>query len=205
MKPAYQGIKIILLIGFIGILTSFCASKNVLKINYQLPPESVTLKGAKVSLIFKDMRESHDILSRSARMALKDFSGNFALNVEQANKYEKLLGAFSLNSMLREIFKQRLKNAGIGVGGEDVLADPIFEVVLKQFKLDLVDHKWVVNMSYQVDVIKAQRVVAGETISGSAERMRVIGRKDAEMVIGELVTDVVNKLNLVELLQKSGV
>jgi hypothetical protein len=43
--------------------------------------------------------------------------------------------------------------------------------------------------------------VAGETINGRAERLRVIGGKDAEMILGELITDVANKLNLNEFLK----
>ena len=38
-------------------------------------------------------------------------------------------------------------------------------------------------------------------ITGSAERLRVISGKNAEIVIGELVTDVVNRLNLSEFLK----
>ena len=56
-------------------------------------------------------------------------------------------------------------------------------------------------MSYQANLIKENRVVGGETITGSAERLRVISGKNAELIIGELVSDVVNRLNLNEFLQ----
>jgi hypothetical protein len=70
------------------------------------------------------------------------------------------------------------------------------EIILKVFKLDLVGRKWVINMTYQANLVRQNRFAAGETVTGSAERMRVVGSKDAEMVVGELVTDVVNRLDL---------
>ena len=51
-------------------------------------------------------------------------------------------------------------------------------------------------MTYQANLFKQDRFIGGETITGSAERLRVAGSKEAERVIGELITDVVNRLNL---------
>jgi hypothetical protein len=103
--------------------------------------------------------------------------------------------------MTREIFYQRLKNADVQVVTEEDIGVPIVEIVLKEFKLDLVNRKWVITMSYQANLIKENRVIGGEKITGSAERLRVISGKNAEKIIGELVTDVVNRLNLNEFLK----
>ena len=56
-------------------------------------------------------------------------------------------------------------------------------------------------MNYQANLIKQNRVVGGEKITGSAERLRVISGKNAEKIIGELVSDVVNRLNLNDFLK----
>jgi hypothetical protein len=183
------------------ILSSFCASKNFLTVNYQLPTESVDLPDNRVALRVKDIREDTRIVTQSAKKALKNFTGHFALIVAQKNQKDTLVGAFSLDSMVREIFYQRLKNAGVQVVTEEDLGVPMVEIVLKEFKLDLVNRKWVITMSYQANLIKENRVVGGETITGSAERLRVISGKNAELIIGELVSDVVNRLNLNEFLQ----
>ena len=58
-------------------------------------------------------------------------------------------------------------------------------------------------MTYQANLIRQNRFAAGETVTGSAERLRVVGSKDAELVIGELITDVVNRLNLSELFKSN--
>lgn len=197
-------IRTVLIILLVAIATSFCASKNFLKVNYQLPTESVELKETRVALTVKDVRENAAIVTKSAKQALKNFTGHFALIVAKENKDDKLVGAFGLSSMIREIFKHRLENAGVQVVTEEDFGDSIVEIVLKEFKLDLQNRKWIIKMNYQANLIKQNRVVAGEMITGSAERLRVISGKNAEMVIGELVTDVVNRLNLNDLLQAAG-
>jgi len=185
---------------FIGMLTSFCASKNLLTVKYQLPPQPVQPKEIKVALQVKDMRENPNIATKSARLALKNFTENFVLIVAQENKNDKLVGAFGLSSMLKKIFKHRLENAGVVVTEEQEPSIPLVEIVLKEFTIDLPNRNWVITMNYQANLIEQNRVVAGETVTGSAERLRVIGSKDAEIVLGELVTEVANKLNLNELL-----
>jgi hypothetical protein len=197
-NPRIRAISIILVV---GVLSSFCASKNFLAVNYQLPTESVELKDARVALRVKDKREDPRIVTPSAKKALKNFTGHFALIVAQENKEDRLVGAFSLSSMIREIFYHRLKNAGVQVVAEEDIGAPMVEIVLKEFKLDLVNRKWVITMSYQANLIKENRVVGGEKITGSAERLRIISGKNAEIIIGELVSDVVNRLDLNEFLQ----
>ena len=201
MISFYSRIKVFTMILLIGMLSSFCASKNLLTIKYRLPPQPVEQKEMRVALEVKDARESPQIVTKSAKMALKSFTGNFVLIVGQQNKNDKLVGAFGLSSTIREIFKHRLENAGIVVAEEKDPSTPLVEIVLKEFKLDLQNHKWIITMNYQADLIKQSGLVTGQTVNGSAERMRVVGSKDAEIVIGELVTDMVNKLNLNELLQ----
>ena len=196
--PRIRTLSIILAV---GVLSSFCASKNFLTVNYQLPAESVELKDNRVALEVKDIREDTRIVTPSAKKALKNFTGHFALIVIQERKDDKLVGAFSFSSMIRQIFKHRLENAGVQIVTEEDIGTPIVEIVLKGFKLDLANRKWVIEMNYQANLIKQNKVVAGEKITGTAERLRVVSGKNAEALIGELVTDVVNRLNLNEFLQ----
>ena len=87
------------------------------------------------------------------------------------------------------------------VAAEEDPATPLLEIVLKEFKLDLQNRKWIITMNYQANLVKEDIIVTGQTITGSAERLRVVGSKDAEIIVGELVTEVANKLNLNDLLQ----
>jgi hypothetical protein len=198
INPRIRAMSIILAV---GVLSSFCASKNYLTVNYQLPNESLEPQGTRVALRVKDTREDPEIVTPSAKKALKNFAGYFVLFVVQENKENRPVGAFSLSSMVREIFKHRLENAGVRIVAEEDIEVPIVEIVLHEFKLDLPNRNWVIEMKYQANLIKQNRVVGGETITGSAERLRVISGKNAEIVIGELVSDVVNRLNLGEFLK----
>jgi hypothetical protein len=198
INPRIRAITIILVV---GVLSSFCASKNYLTVNYQLPIESVEPQGTRVALRVEDMREDPNIVTPSAKKALKNFAGHFVLFVVQENKKDRPAGAFSLTSMIKEIFSHRLKNAGVQVVPEEDSAVPVVEIVLKEFKLDLANRKWVITMNYQANLIKQNKFVAGEKITGSAERLRVVSGKNAERIIGELVSDVVNRLDLNEFLQ----
>ena len=198
ISPRLRAISVII---FIGVLASFCAPKNFLTVNYKLPAESIDLQDRRVTLTVKDKRLDPHILTPSAQKALKGFSGHFTLIVAQENRNDKLVGAFSLSSMVKEIFKHRLENAGVRVVSEEDAGAPMVEIVLNEFKLDLADRKWIMNMGYQANLIKQDRLVGGEKVAGSAERLRVISGKNAEIIIGELITDVVNRLNLNEFLQ----
>jgi hypothetical protein len=42
-----------------------------------------------------------------------------------------------------------------------------------------------------------------EAVSGSAERLQLLKKNDAEKVLGELLTDMANKLDLVRLFQQA--
>ena len=196
-------IKTITIMLWVVLATSYCTSKNFLVVNYQLPSETVTTKESQISLVLKDQRVEQALVTKSAKTALKDFSGNFALIVTGDNKDERLVGAFSLSSMIKTIFKQRFENAGIRVAPEDQNQPTTVEIILKEFKLDLVERKWVIQMTYQANLLKENRFVSGQTITSNAERLRIVGSKDAEKVIGELITDAVNRLSLEELFRSA--
>jgi hypothetical protein len=114
-----------------------------------------------------------------------------------------LLGAYDLDSLLREIFKQRLEKEGGQVLATAENANASLAIQLKEFKLDIVDRKWTLQMSYQAGLSKNKGIFAKESVSGSAERLKVMGKTDAEKILGELVTDMVNKLDVARLFEKT--
>jgi hypothetical protein len=57
-------------------------------------------------------------------------------------------------------------------------------------------------MSYQAGLSKNSGQVAKESVNGSAERLKVMGKSDAEKILGELVTDMVNKLDVANLFKQ---
>ena len=180
-----------------------CAPSNLLRVHYQLPAKSDSLEGRQVFLTFKDAREKKTILSKSAREDLRDFSGIFTLVVAQASGDEKLLGAYDLSALLKEAFKHRLGQSGLQVTEKIQLKHQI-EFVLNRFVLDLEARKWILTMSYQTLLKEDGDLVISESISGTAERVKVIGSRDAEQIISELISDTINKVDITKLFQQAG-
>ena len=180
-----------------------CAPSNLLRVHYQLPAKSDALAGKQIFLTFKDAREKKTILSDSARENLRDFSEIFTLVVVQASGDEKLLGAYDLSALLTEAFKRRLQQSGIQVSEKIQLKHQI-DFVLNRFTLDLEARKWILTMSYQTILKEDGALVISESINGTAERVKVVGSRDAEKIISELISDTVNKVEITRLFQQAG-
>ena len=197
-----QFILMVLAIAMTG-LVSACASKPFLKVQYQLPSSSTALTGESISLAVSDRRNDDSFLSSNAKKSIKNFNDTYSLVVLHDDGSGNLIGAYDLVSLLREIFRQRLKNEGLQVIAIADSADANLEIELKEFKLDIVDRKWVLRMSYQAGLSKNGGQIAKESVNGSAERLKIMGKSDAEKILGELVTDMVNKLDVAKLLQQA--
>jgi len=59
------------------------------------------------------------------------------------------------------------------------------------------------QISFEASLIKGDRLIAKETISGKAERVKILGQGDAEKVIGDLFTNVVNDIDIQKLLDRT--
>ncbi|MGD8762027.1 MAG: hypothetical protein PVG87_06960 [Desulfobacteraceae bacterium] len=180
-----------------------CAPSNLLRVHYQLPTKSDSLAGKQILLTYTDAREQKTILSKSAQEDLRDFSGSFTLVVVQDSGDEKLLGAYDLSALLKEAFKQRIHQSGLQVTEKIQLKHQI-EFVLNRFVLDLEARKWILTMSYQTILKESGDLVLSESISGTAERVKMVGSRDAEKLISELISDTINKVDITKLFQKAG-
>lgn len=202
MKPSKQAMlaaaALILL-----IITGACSAKPFFIVHYQLPSPSNTLAGKEVSQVTTDIRESKAFLSDNAKKSFREFNGTYSLVVLKEDGSGNLLGVFELDALITEIFKQRLTSLGLQVSAPANQTAYELEIKLKEFKLDLARRRWIVNMSYQANLLKNGKLLAMESVNGSAERLKVMGNSDAEKMLGELMTDVVNKLDLVKLFQQA--
>jgi uncharacterized lipoprotein YajG len=186
-----------------GVTGACTSDKPFLIVHYQLPSSSQALAGRRVSLAVTDVREDKAFLSESARKSLLTFNNTYSLVVLKEDGSGNLIGIYDLNALMAEIFRQRLTNMGMQVAPSAESADYELEIKLKEFKLDLANLKWVVSMNYQADLVKDGSVRAMETISGSAERLKLRAKNDAEKVLSELLTDMANKLDLTKLFQQA--
>ena len=185
------------------IITGACSSKPFLIVHYQLPSSSNALADKPVSPVIIDTREHKAFLSESAKKSLREFDDAFSLVVLKEDGSGNLLGIYEMDTLLLEIFNQKLNNLGMQVPSPNTNTEYELEIKLTEFKLDLAKRKWIVNMNYQASLLKNDRVLAMETVDGSAERLKVTGKSDAEKVLGELLTDMVNKLDMAKLFKQA--
>lgn len=191
------------LVMLIGIWVVTCATKSYINVNYRLPLSSHDLKGMKIFLELKDIRPVKTIFSERAKTKFKNFTGLFLFSLPNRGKKNFVVGAFDLPSLFKTAFSRRLENMEIEVLTEPEKKEPVIEIDLQNFLLDLVDRKWVAEISYEVRLIKDNKLLARETISGNAERLKMFSQSDAEKVLGEIFTDVVNKVDFRKLLQQA--
>lgn len=180
-----------------------CATITHLNVEYRLPRPSDELRGKKVSLVFEDRRAVKDILGQEAKKDFMNFSGNISCSLAKGKEKSFKVGLYTIPSLFIEVFRLRLENLGIRVlsGGEK--DETVFVIVLKDLILDLIDRKWVVKMEYEARLVKDKKILARQVITGQGERLKLIGRGQADVVISEIFTDMINKLNVARLFQQA--
>lgn len=184
-------------------LAGACSSKPFLIVHYQLPSPSDALAGKEVRPIVSDLRENKAFLSENAKKSIKQFNETYSLVAVNQDGSGNLLGIYEIDTLLSELFKQRLTNLGIRVPPPTNDSEYELEINLQDFKIDLAGRKWIMNMSYQANLLKDGRLLGTESVSGSAERVKVMGKSDAEKLMGELMSDMVNKLEMTKLFQQA--
>ncbi len=180
-----------------------CATIPHLNVEYRLPPKSDELKGKKVSLVFEDRRAVKDILGKGAQKDFKNFSGNISYSLARGKEKGFKIGLHTIPSLFMEVFKLRLENLGIEVVSEGEKDETAIVIVLKDLILDLINRKWVVTMDYEAGLVRDQKILARQMISGQGERLKLVGRGQADVVMGEIFTDMVNRLNVARLFQQA--
>lgn len=199
MKKTIRIILLFCAIMIIGIMLGACAKKSYININYRLPVVSDNHKGRSVFLDCQDTRASKSIFSEKAEAEFKHFTGLFSLSVQEGKK-PFVAGAFDLTSLFKEAFLRRLQHLGIEVITQQDKMTPVIEIIIRKFRLDLVDRNWVACITYDARLLKDNKLLLTETISGDAERVKVLGHGDAEKVLGEIFTEIVNQLDIRKLL-----
>lgn len=204
MKNIFQCVRVALVVFSLFLLIVSCTKIQYIQVDYRLPPEKVDLKDKKVLLTFQDNRNRKDILGAGAKPDYKNFSNNFSYSLARGTEKGFKIGVFDLPDLFMETFTNRLENSGLTVlkekGGED--AEVV--IVLKEFFLDLVNRMWKFNMAYEARLVKEGKVLTTQMKSGKGERLKLYGRKEADTVVGETYTDMVNRLNVERLFQQGG-
>jgi len=196
-----RSIMISLLIGVLmsGMFVFSCTSIPEIQVLYRLPAPSMGLQGKSVVLKIIDKRADKEFLRPGARRQFKYFSGNLSFAVAKYNEAGFKIGPFDPIAVIKEGFKRRLENDGIRIVSEPAEGVPELQIILEEFSLDFVARQWVATMRYEAKLLKDSRVLANQSISGKAERFKILRRKGADTALGDIFTDTLNRLDLVKL------
>ena len=182
------------------ILFAACSHKAVFQVNYLLPQAAATYADKQVYVTASDGRSSEQILTPGASKELPDFSGLFSLVVLKSDGIGDLVGAYEVIALIKALCEQRMKASAVTLSDSPQTAANRIEIVLKDFTLDYAERKWVALMRYEAIATSHDGTTRRQMVSGSAERVKLWGRSEAEKLVGELASDVINKLDLEKLL-----
>jgi len=199
MKQINQGLANQLLYLMIPLFLASCASIPEMQILYRLPSPSDSLKGKEIALTVRDDRKSKAILKQGAREEFRGFTGNIALSVAAHDDEGFKVGTFPVTDLMEEAMEKRLENQGIKAITEKAPGTPELIILLKTFTLDIQGRDWSANIGYEAQLKKNGRVLANQIINAEAERMKIVGRSQADTLMSELFSDAINALDLARL------
>jgi len=195
-------------VAFWGLLAVWlavaCASSHVLNVNYLLPARPGDAIGRSVAIAFEDVRNDSAFLTPNARQQLEGFTDAYALTVSKPGRGGELKGAYPLGPLFTAILRYRLEDAGVRVLPSAAGADALLKFVLKDFRLDYGDRKWNATVAYEARLLRQETLLSQQTVNGSAERVALMKKSDAEKVVGELVSDAINQMDLPALFKQAG-
>lgn len=181
-----------------------CTGRSYLIVDYKVPVAPPALTGQTVYIQVKDLRPDDPILSPTAAAEFEGFRDRYNLVLVNDLGGRIEAGQFDLKGLFREAFRKRLEEHGVTVIEDKEPYAQVFEITLKKLKVDLWERKWVTNVSYEASLSRDAQIIAREMVSGEAERLKIIGRRGADTVLSELFTDMINRLNIVNLFRQSG-
>jgi hypothetical protein len=211
MTPAQRSFGVLVSISMLFLIMLSCSTVPMLNVNYRIPDKTTLLEGKKVFLEIKDSRLDKEMLGDTAKEEFQNISENVSLSVAEGNEKGFKIGVFQLTSLMQEIFRERLKSLGL-----DVVTDknkkglePTIVVDLQTFKLDLIKstikRTWTASMAYNVEIADKGKAIAGNKISGQSEKLKIIGRKEADSLMSDLITDLANRMDAPALLKQAGI
>ena len=188
-----------------GLLICFiaaCAKPYHLNVGYRLPEEPQQLAGQNVQLVVEDQRDDKEIFSEKAMKEFDKWDGTYALALGGTPPPEPVQ-TFDLPALFHEALKKRLEAMQIEVVDASAGEAPVMVVALEKIAVDLKGKTWHSHITYTAQLSRDSSKIAKETVSGSAERAKIMGKGGGEKLTGELFTDVINKLDIPTLFENA--
>jgi hypothetical protein len=195
--------KSIVLVWVVSTIVFSCAKSPYINVDYRPQNEQSAITiGKPVTLEAVDLRPVKDTLNRSAQKKFTEFSEQFTLNEKKTEDQLTPLGNYTVPELFETAFEYRLKKLGVQVSAQPMPETLQLQIQIDKFQIHLVEGDWLADIGYRASLVDGEKRIAGESVTGSAQRLKGIGKGGAEKVIGEIFTDAVNRLNLERLFAK---
>jgi hypothetical protein len=185
------------------VMISGCVQRAYLIVDYDVPAKTLQLQGQTVQLTVKDLRQDKFIFTPAAAAEFRGFQNRYSLAWKGQDGSRILAGEYDLENLFRVSFKKRLEQLGVMVTTDSQSYAPVFEIVLEKFKIDQRGHKWVAEATYEATLSKDSNLIARERVTGTAERVKIIGRKGADTVLSEIFSEILNRVNIMKLFEQA--
>lgn len=186
------------------LIIGACSSIPRLNVAYVVPVGTAVSPLKEVGLIVEDVRGSGAIFGRGAEAQQGGNIQMASLSIGSAGKDGMPEGIYDVSGLMQEAFKRKFPVEGFKPIPEAAGDIPVVVIVIKKFFLDVMKHNWIGEIAYDAKLMVNGDVKITRSIEGTGKRLNVLGRADADALIGELFTDCVNRLDLEGLFEVAG-
>lgn len=180
-----------------------CAQTSYIDVGLLLPPAYDSLAGYTVFIETRDLRGDAQIFNPRAQEQFSNFTGLFSLILEEPDNQRTVLGAYELPLLFETAMAQRLRKLGAMTADTPAPDALVLHLTINRFTINLVDRKWMTDISYEAALSQDGRRLARERVIGSAQRAQIMGRIGAEKVVGEIFTEMINRLDMEALFKQA--
>ncbi len=185
------------------IMICGCGKKSYIDVSYTIPDTAKALSSHTLFVETKDLRQDTKIFKNEAEIEFQHFTGLFSLRTLKKDTPDRLEGAFDLTGLFKKVLIARLEQLNLTIADTALQKNLVFQIVLTRFQVGLAGRKWTAQVDYEVNLIKNDQIIARETVSGSAERTKIMGTGGADKVVSEIFTEIINRLNIHRLFQQT--
>lgn len=180
-----------------------CSARTTLLVDYHTPTASSQLKGQEVILKVRDVRDDPHLFTANASKDFQAFRNSYDLTLISSDQQRTRIGEKDLQGLFSEVFNKRLALLGAEVSEMDGHTTPQLQILINKFKIDLRDKKWITSVSYEANLSIDNQLVARERVTGSAERLKIMGTKGADKTLSDIFTDIINQFDIVKLFEQA--
>ena len=188
----------------ICLMGGACSSLPRLNVSYLMQAVEEFPELEEIDLKVEDARRSGNIFGPAAAAQQGGNIQMVSLSVGPAVDDVRPEGIFDVPGLMREAFERKFAADGFKsvTGTADDI--PVVVIVVKDFFIDIVKQNWTGRIAYDAKLLVDGEMKVTRSIEGTARRLNVLGRGDADILIGELFTDCVNRLDLQRLFEVAG-